>query len=301
MSKRIAIAASLVLAGCANLGAVSEFAGETSGLTETVRMEMTQLDTLCTEQAELDIVVSDIQDEQPLKDCEQYRAVEGRLAGLTLDVLDNYARALMALVDGKSFDVSPAINDVAGKVSGLRGRGGTPLVNDKEVTALAKIVAALFDAATAKRRDAALNRLVAEAPDLAITGKVLRAFFVDSPGAQPNRAQAPYANLVAIAASSAASAQASLRSPALRQAEPIRAAELLRRLRKSQASLAQRTGDAPTSVPMTIVAAIDAWQDALKTFSEDALKPDTAALRDRLKRLRETTAAARGLVEDRRN
>lgn len=301
MSKRIAIAASLVLAGCANLGAVSEFAGETSRLTETVRIEMTQLDTLCTGQAELDIVVNDIQDEQPLKDCEQYRAVEARLAGVTLDVLDNYARALMALVDGKSFDVSPAIKDVAGRVGGLKGRDGTSMVTDKEVTALARIVEALFDAATVRRRDAAVKRLVAEAPNLAITGKVLRAFFVVLPGAQPGRLRAPYANLVAIAASSTASAQASLRSPALRRAEPIRTAELLRELRKRQAFVAQRTGDAPTSVPMMIVAAIDAWQDVLEMFAEDALKPDTAALRDQLKNLREMTAAARGLVEDRRN
>lgn len=43
-------------AGCANFKAVSAFADHTAGLTGTVRTEFSQLDKLCVDLAELEIV-----------------------------------------------------------------------------------------------------------------------------------------------------------------------------------------------------------------------------------------------------
>jgi hypothetical protein len=294
------LAASLV-GGCANFGAVSEFARETSKLTDTVRTEFTQLDRLCVQQAELVIVVNNIQDEGPLKDCEQYKSAEGRLAGVTVDVLDNYARALAALADDKSFDLSANLKDVAGKLQGLRNKDGATLVNAKEVGALSAVVDVLFDIATATRRDAAVRRLIEETPNLAISGNVLRSFFVESPDAPPGRTRAPYGNFVAIANSSVTSTEISLRGPALRQAEPIRTAELYRELQARKALFKQRVGNSPDSVPVKVAAAIDSWQQALAKFSEEALKPDPKDLRDRLKDLREKALTARKAVAGENN
>jgi hypothetical protein len=114
-----ALFASLV-GGCANFEAVSEFSRETNKLTETLRTEFVQLDSLCAKQAELVIVVNNIQDDGPLKDCEQYQAAQGRLAGVTVDVLDNYARALAALADNKAFDLSCDLKGVASELTGLK-------------------------------------------------------------------------------------------------------------------------------------------------------------------------------------
>jgi hypothetical protein len=286
-----------VLSGCANFKAASEFAKETNNITGTVRNEFTLLENLCAKQAELVIVVNNIQDDGPLNDCAHYKAAQGRLAGVTLDVLDNYAKALAGLADDKSFDISSNLEGVSGKLQGLKDRDGKALVNAREVGALSKVVQVLFEIATATRREAAVKRLVDETPNLTIIGNVLRSFFLDSPDAPPGRAKAPYTNLIAIVSSSVASTEASLRGPALRNAEPIRTSELLRELQARKALLHQRVGDAPDRVAVKVTAAIDAWQQALEKFSEDALKPDPRDLYDRLKDLRAKTIAAKAAVE----
>jgi len=289
--------AATLLGGCANLAAVSEFAADTGKLTGTVRGELARLDDLCTRQAELVIVVNNLPDDGPLADCRRYQAAEGRLAGVTLDVLDNYAHALGALTDDKSFDVSPDLKDVAGKLQGLKTRSGAALVDGQEVAALSTLVDALFDVATSARRDAAVRRLVDQAPNLATTGKVLRSFFVAASDAPPGRVRPPYANLVAVIDSSVTSTQALLRSPAMRQAEPIRTAELLRDLDGRRQALAPRSG----SVPAAVAAAIDAWQETLQKFADEALKPDPRNLRDRLQHLRQMTEAARAALGELRH
>ncbi len=289
-----------LLGGCANFKAVSEFANETDKLTGTIGGEFAQLESLCTKQAELSIVINEDND-QPLKDCEQYKAAQGRLAGVTVDVLNSYAKALAGLADDRSFDLSSDIEGVAGKLQGLKDKDGNALVNASEVGALSKIVQVLFDIVTATKREAAVRRLVAETQNLAISGNILRSFFVESPDAPPGRAKAPYTNLVAIMNSAMVSTEASLRSPAFRNAEPIRTAELRRELQTRKNFLNKRMGASPDRVPAKVAAAIDAWQEALKKFSEDALKPDPKDLFIRLKDLRAKAIAARDAIENRSN
>ena len=150
------------------------------------------------------------------------------------------------------------------------------------VAALSGIVDVIFDITTTKQRSAAVKRLVDETPNLAVTGRVLRSFFVKSSAVSAGNVRAPYANLVAIERASVVSTQGTLQVMAQKQVEPIRTAELLRELRKRQALLAERTGDLPNSVPAAVAVAIDAWQEALEKFSKEALKPDVKDLRDRL-------------------
>lgn len=294
MNLRIALALlSVTLAGCANFRAVSEFAQQTSKVTGVVRAEFVQLDVLCKEQAELSIVINDIKDEQPLKTCQAYRATQGRLAVVTLDVLDGYAQALGALADKRNFDLSADIDTLGGQVQSLRDGAGNPVVSPAEVTALTKIVEVLADIVTEARREAAVKRLVQEKPDLVVTGRILRSFFVVDPSAPPGRAKAPYTNLVGLAVDDLNSSERILRSKPFQAAEPIRTVELLRGMRSRKAQLEMRSGSSAEKVPVAIVAAIDAWLHALDEFSDRALKPDPKEFIDRIKDVRSKANAAR--------
>lgn len=293
----LVVLAASALAGCANFKAVSKFAGDTTQLTGTIRNEFLQLENLCFDQAELSIVVENLKTDKALKDCADFRASQGKLAALTIDVLDAYAGALAALADNRSFDLSPAIQNVGGKVQALIGPDGQPLIAANHVGALTKIVDLLADVVTSTQREIAVRRMVAEAPNLKITGDLIRSFFVPPPGA-PANARSAYENLVRIISNSFSSTEATLNSPFMRDAEPIRTGELLRQVRARQAAIEPRTGRSADRVPMKMVAAIDAWQQSVDVFATDALKPDPEALYARLKVLREKTFAAKEAVED---
>jgi hypothetical protein len=283
--------------GCANFKAASEFAKETTQLSSTVRNEFTQMDRLCAQQAEVVIVVNDIRDDGPLKDCEQYKNTLGRLAAVTVDVLDNYAQALSGLANDAPFVISDDLNGVAGKLQGLRDRNGAAIVDSKEVTALSKVIGLLFDLAAAAKREEGIKRLADESPNLALSGQILRSYFIESADAPPGRAKAPYSNLVAIAGSSFASTEVSLRSPALSKAEPIRTAELYRDLQKRKEVLNKRTGNSANRVAAKMAAAIDAWQAALAQFADNALKAEPKDLLARIKELRLQTLEAKKAVD----
>ncbi|HZP87420.1 MAG TPA: hypothetical protein VFB54_11415 [Burkholderiales bacterium] len=296
MWKTIAAALLAVcLCACANYKAVGEFGKQTGELTHTVRQEFGQIDELCLKQAELQVVVSNDRDELALKDCAAYRAAQGRLAEVTVDVLDGYAQALEALAEDQRFDFDQSLDNVAGKVQALKDRGGKPLVDAGEVTALSKVVQVLVDVAATRKRDAAVKRLVDETPSLKTTGNILRKYFADA-NTSSGVVKAPHTNIVAIIDDWATSNQAALDGKALRAAEPIRSYELVRQMRDSKTMLEARRGSAPDSVQGKLVAAIDAWQTALQTFSEEALKPDPKELLDRLKDLRKKAKAARNAV-----
>ncbi len=289
-----------LMTGCANFKAVSAFATETSKLTGTIGNEFSQLASLCVKQAELSIAIND-SDDQTLKDCEHYKAAQGRLAGVTVDVLDNYAKALSALADGKSIDLSSHIEGLAAKAKNFKDQDGKALADDKQVAALSKVAQVLVDVVTSARREAAIRRLVEQTPNLKITGDILRSFFHVSPSAPIGHANAPYSNLIAIMTSAAASNDTSLRSPAFAEKEPIRTAELRLDLKATGALLAKRTLTAPDGVPARVVAAIDAWQAALTRFADDALDPDPKELFTRLDDLRSKAIAARDAIENRNN
>jgi hypothetical protein len=99
----------VLVCGSANFKAVSQFAQQTANVQDVVRTEFVQLDALCKEQAELDIVVTNVPDDSPLKTCQNYKAAQGRLAVVTLDVLNDYAKAFGGLADNKAFDLTSDI------------------------------------------------------------------------------------------------------------------------------------------------------------------------------------------------
>ena len=286
---------SVALGGCANFRAVSEFAQQTAKVTAVVRVEVQQLDSICVEQAELTIVLNGGGDEGPLKACGESRQAQGRLAGVTLDVLDEFARVLNGLADDSAFDLDSDIDNVGAKLQSLRDRAGNSIVSDAEVTAIVKVAQLIADIATQAKREAAVRRLVQEKQYLATLGRILRSYFAADPQAPPGRAKPAYVNLVALNSDALALSEAMLGSGAFKRAEPIRTVEHLRGLRARKAELQARSG--PTApVPVAIVEAHDAWQAALDAFSEDALKPDPKAFADRLKQLRTKAKAARDAV-----
>jgi hypothetical protein len=286
----------VALSGCANFHAVSAFAQQTSKVTGVVRAELSQLDAFCREQAELTVVVNNITDDGPLKSCQSYEATQGRLAAVTLDVLDDYAKALNGLADDKSFDLDSDLDAVGSKLQSLKDRSGNTLASASEVTALTKVVEVLAEIATERRREAAVKRLVQERKNLVITGQILRSFFVDDPNAPPGRTKAPYANLAGLTTESFNSAEKMLKSKPFQTAEPIRTVELLRGMQTRRAQLEMRTGPSAT-VPVAIAAAIDAWLRTLDEFTEDALKPEPKELLGRIKDVRSKANAAREALQ----
>jgi hypothetical protein len=286
----------LCLQGCANFMAVSAFANRTTGMTATVREEFGKMEALCFTQAELSIVLAGGESDRPRHDCEEYHATQGRLADVTLNVLEGYASALGGLADNQAFDLSPDIQNIGGKIQGLQDRSGNALVNAKEVGALTKVADLLADIVVSAKRESAVRRMVEEAPNLRSIGDILKSFFVESPGVPPGRAKAPYTNLVAIGANSINSAEVNLSNKAAHAGEPMRRVELLRALQERKALLATRAGTSPDRVPMKIAAAIDEWQQAVDVFASDALKPDPRALYERLAQLRTKVIEARDAV-----
>jgi hypothetical protein len=285
------------LGGCANFRAVSEFSQRTTQVTSVVRSEFSALDGLCRDQAELTIVVNNIKDEGPLKSCKSYSDSEGRLAAVTLDVLDDYAKALAGLANDSSFDISSDIDALGGKIQGLQDASGQSLVNATEVGALTKLVSIIADVATQAQRKAAVERLVSEKEDLQVTGKLLRSFFVRDPAAPPGRADAPYVNLVALTADSLRFSTSTLASSQFQRAEPIRSVELLRASEARRKQLDARQGTSPDNVPAIVVAAIDAWLAALDTFERDAFHPDSKQLIDQLQDIRKKANDAKAALE----
>lgn len=272
------------LSACANYRAVGEFGARTEEMTQVVRQEVAQVDTLCASQAELNVVLSNDASEAALKDCAAYSAAQGRFADVTIDVLDNYAQALKAIADGRRFDLDSDLNNLSAKVAGLKDSAGKPVAAGPEVTALSQVVAVLADLVTTRKRDQAVRRLVAETPNLKTTGDILRRYF-EGPAA-------PYRNIVGVIGDTAKTNETLLKQDKMRQAEPIRTLELLRATRGERAMLAARNSDAPDGVRAKVVIAIDAWQAALQSFSRRALDTDYRELGERLKDLRKAVKSA---------
>jgi hypothetical protein len=304
MAIRLLMCALLLgLSGCADFKVAAEFGRQTAKMTGVVKDEFAQMEAQCRAQAELVAKTADMPDDAALDDCKRYQAAQGALAAATVDVLDDYAKALAAVADGKTFDLSPDLDGLGTRLDGLKDRAGNALIDARESNAIDKLTVALADAWAAKRREDAVRRLVAEVPDLALTGRVLKSYFVETADAPAGRSKAPYTNLVAIAASSVQSTEVLLRSPALRKAEPIRTYELRQELERREAFLRargarfDRVGEVPLArarlVQTRIADAIDAWLAALDRFSADALSADPKALYDQLKLLGSKTLAAR--------
>jgi hypothetical protein len=266
-------------------------------MTDLVREEFVALDTLCRDQAELSIVLNNISDEAPLRDCDDFRASQGRLATVTLDVLDDYADALTALADNRSFESTLDASAVRSRTQGLKDAEGKALASAAQLTALNRLVVTLADIASQVSRRDAVQRLVDEAPSLAVNGRVLRSFFVADGDATRGLPASPYANLVGLSLDMLSSSERMLRSKAFQTAEPIRSVELLRAMRAQRVLLQQRTGGTADKIPVAIASAIDAWLKALERFSTDAFKPDARQLTDQLKTFRAKARAAKAALQ----
>ena len=292
----LALAIFLCLGGCANFKVVSEFAQQTSAMTSVVRTEFKDLDALCREQAEATIVVEGRGDDKPLTRCAAFKSAEGRLASVTIDVLDSYGNTLESLADDRNFDLSGDIDTLSGKVASLKDGSGAAFVSANEVTALSKVVQLIADVITERKREAAIKRMVGERESLATTGRILRSYFVRDPQAPPARSTPPYSNRAGLISDAFNATESMLTDEKVRRQEPIRTAELLRAGRARREALARRNSAAPGGVPAVVAAAIDAWLAALDRFTEDALKPDPKEFLDRLKELRTKLTDARNAI-----
>ncbi|MDH5540650.1 MAG: hypothetical protein OEY03_14715, partial [Rhizobacter sp.] len=261
------------LGACANFGATSEFALQTTRMTGLVRAEFAELDTLCTAQAELSIVLGDIADEGPLKSCQAFRSSQARLAAVTLDVLDDYSNVLTALADESAFELRIEPTAFQAQAAGVQDADGRALASAGQVTALGRLIEVLAQIDSGRGREASVRRLVDESPSLAQSGRILRAFFVPDADAPAGQRVAPYANRIGLTMDAMNSAERMLGRRAFREAEPIRTAELLRDLRARRTRLNERSGAEPDKVPVAIASAIDAWLGALDSFSTEALRP----------------------------
>ena len=286
-----------IVSGCANFHAVSAFGRETTTMTAVVKDELDRLDALCMRQAELAIVVSNLPTDGPLDQCRRSRRAQGEFAALTVVVLDGYADKLMALGDDQPFDVSPEVRSVGARVRSLKDKSGDRVISTQEANALTGVAGVIANVLGASKRKDAVEEMQSVTPDLRVVGTSLRSFFVAPVGAG-TATKAPYANLVDVISASGSSTQLVVDNPRMRQAEPIRTAELSREMRARQKQLARRSATGSESIPGQVVAAIDAWLAALQEFSTDALKPDARGLVDRLKSLRDATRVAKGAIVD---
>lgn len=294
----------LLLAGCANFQAASEFATETTRLTATVRTEFRQLEDLCRRQAELGIVVDNSDEDgpgSPLKACAAYKASQGRLAEVTVDTLDAYAKALQAMADGKALDLAPEINKTSSRLAELKSNSGQTLLQARELGALTRLLNLLADAATRRQRDEAMRQLVSAVPDLQTNGRLLRSFFLPAADSPAGGLPPPYANLVRVWAASLDDHLRVLDDPKFVTREPLRTKELRLAARPVSAMFAaRRPGDAK-GVPAAVGAAIDAWLEALDSFSREALQSEASQLLGKLHTLREKALAARDAVQGESN
>jgi hypothetical protein len=266
-------------------------------MTGLVRAEFAELDKQCTAQAELSIVLSDIADEGPLKSCQAFRSSQARLATVTLDVLDDYSNVLTALADESAFELRVEPTTIQAQAAGVQDADGRALASAGQVTALSRLVEVLAQIDSGRGREASVRRLVDETPNLAHSGRILRAFFVPDPDVLAGWSVAPNPNRVDLTMDAMNSAERTLGRRAFREAEPIRTAELLRDLRARRTRLNERSGAEPHKVPVAIASAIDAWLGALDSFSTDALRPDAKQLLARLKVLRGKAKAAREALQ----
>lgn len=282
----------LALGGCANFGAVSAFANQTTELTGAVRTEFQQIGNMCAEQAEMRMVITNAPSDALLGSCKLQGDSLVAFQEVTIDTLELYAKTLLAMVDDSNFDLRPAIEATGQKLAGLKTRDGSSVVGAEKVGAITKVLALLADVIVQARREQGIRRLVEVSPDLTANAKIVRDFLVSRSG------QSPYDRWLEIVQSMASSSagQVAAATPLARQ-EPIRSAELRRAIARTQPVIAARRGDAASAVPRQLVAALDDWIEAVPVFQREALRPDPKALLERIDGLRKKATDARQAVQ----
>jgi hypothetical protein len=281
---------SVCLGGCANFKAVGDFARATQQVTAPVREEMSFMTATCVQQAGLR---SGFELDATFKRIAACHGTDEALQALqreTIDVMDLYAAALLALADDEKFDLSADIEATTAKLAAIRTRSGSGPVSEGQAGALSKILSLIADAWLQKERAQGIRMLVDAGPELAGVGRTLNTFFKS-----PTGAQAPYARLVRQSQAEADAVSAALQSDIVLRADPIRAAELRLEQWKVHRSLAQRTG--PSNVGDRMAGALDAWLESIPVFREQALRPDPLALYEKIRVFRARALEARDAAE----
>lgn len=284
-------AIAIALGGCANFKVVTTFADQTTQVTTAVRSEFNQIGKLCTEQAELNIIATQANDEL-LDGCKLQGDSLVAFQEVTVDTLELYAQTLIAMVDDSNFDLRSPIESTGRKLANLKTRDGASIVNPAKIGAVANVLALLADVVVQAKREEGIRRLVAAGPDLIANATIVREFLASRSGPS---AYDRWMTLIQVT-SSATSAQLAAETPLGKQ-EPIRATELRRTIARAQPIIAKRRGDAPTTVPKQLVAALDAWIEAVPVFQREALRPDPEAFLLRIDDLRKKALEAREAVQ----
>lgn len=290
MKHWLSLLAALLLSGCANFAAVSEFGSGTVKLTKAVRGELQQVSKMCLEQAEIRIVVTGSPTDQPLEDCKRKEAALVEFQKVTLDTLELYGTTLGAMAEDKAFDLSNSISATGDKLAKLKDKDGAKVLNEAKVGAVAKVISLLADVVVQRKREEGIRRLVAVGPDLQASGEVLREFF--------DGKTLGYGALLQEINTLSDQSLNRVTSPLARNAEPFRSKELERQITRSQGAIKKRQGLADSSVPGQLLKSLNAWIEAIPEFQRDALKTEPQDLWKRLKTLRKRIGEASDAVEN---
>lgn len=285
-------ALSMALGGCANFKVVTDFAQATKQVTTPVRDEMDFITATCMREAGLRSGFELDPQFKRIRECRGTDQVLQALQRETVDVMDLYASALLALADDKKFDLSADIEATTKKLAAIKSRGGSSVVSEGQAGALSKILSLIADAWLQKEREKGIRILLDAGPELAAVGTALSGFFRSSAGAE-----APYGRLVKLTQAEAEAVNAALRSDFIVKAEPLRAAELRLDQWKVNQALQERTQAGPSSIGALMAQALDGWVQSIPVFREQALKPDPAALYERIKAFRAKAIEARHAAE----
>ncbi len=284
------VVVALSLSACANFTVVKQFAGETTGMTGAVKEELSTIAALCDDAADLRLLLAEsgvgsvaLQQESK-KICREETEKVIAYQAVTTNVLELYAKTLLAMVDDTNFALASAIASTGNKLSALKSKDSA-LFNEKKVGAITKVLGLLADVIVQRQREEGIRRLVAAGPDLIANAQEIKDFLQNEYQGRVMRAQALATGGVAMLGASGP----------LAANEPIRTAELRRALETHTSALSKRT--AGGQVPKQLIAALDAWIVLVPEFQRDALKPDPQALINRIRDFGQKAGEAREAVE----
>jgi len=278
----------LVLSGCANFKAVGDFGTETQRMASTVHSEVSALQSLCKQNASFIVAVYNVPDDakrHPAKRCESYRRTFGELAAVTADTINDYGKALTALANDQSFDLSNDVKSTTSKLGAIKDADGNAFVSAEQIGVIAKVLDLLAEVWAKGQREQGIKRLIEAKPYLVANAQIMRSFFVTDPS-KPTALASPYDDIVGIATDRYKDLVDTLNDPDFRAKEPIRTQELRIAVQPIGDDLIVRR-PGPSGMGAKVAATIDDWIKTLDTFERDALKPDPKALYEQLKALRE--------------
>lgn len=284
------IVVTLSLSGCANFKVVKEFAGETTEMTGAIKQELQTVAGLCENTADLRLLLAEsgvgaVETQQESKRlCKEETEKVVAYQAVTANVLELYAKTLLAMVDDSNFALESAIDSTGKKIQALKTKDGA-LFNEKKVGALTRVLSLLADVIIQRKREEGIRRLVAVGPDLVANAQEIKSFLQNEYEGRVTRAHALATGGSALLGSAGP----------LAAKEPIRTAELRRTLGTYTVALNKRMPSA--EVPKQLIAAVDDWIALVPEFQRDALKPDPEALIQRIRAFGKKAGEARDAVE----